>query len=168
MEPCILCASDPDRSSVLAVTVIDGIPYCKEHMPASYSLGHEELNARNQTPPCTCPEHVKMERRTQTTPHLPGCPGYYGQKTINATALDQTVDAKEAVNHPDHYGGADNPYEVIKVLQAWGLDKDAHLWNSVKYIARAGKKDPTKTVEDLRKARFYLDYAIKLLEDTAR
>lgn len=25
------------------------------------------------------------------------------------------------VDHPDHYGGADNPYETIKVIEAWNL-----------------------------------------------
>jgi hypothetical protein len=70
---------------------------------------------------------------------------------------------REAVNHPSHYGGPDNPYEVIKVLQAWGLEADALLWNTVKYIARAGKKDPAKHVEDLEKARFYLDRRIEAL-----
>jgi len=65
------------------------------------------------------------------------------------------------VNGPEHYGGADNPYEVIKVCEEWGLDKDAYLFNVVKYVARAGKKDPTKELEDLEKAAFYLDRKIK-------
>lgn len=39
-----------------------------------------------------------------------------------------------------------------------------NLGNAVKYISRAGKKDPAKALEDLRKARFYLDYEIKCLE----
>ena len=30
---------------------------------------------------------------------------------------------KEAVKNPTYYGGVDNPYEVIKVCEAWGLDK---------------------------------------------
>jgi hypothetical protein len=68
------------------------------------------------------------------------------------------------VNGPIHYGGADNPYEVIKVCEAWGLDKDAYLFNVVKYIARAGIKDPSKELEDLKKAQFYLDRRIKNLE----
>lgn len=68
----------------------------------------------------------------------------------------------EQVNHPDHYGG-DTVYEVIKVLEAWGLNENARLWNAVKYIARAGKKsgDP---LTDLKKARFYLEREIKQLE----
>lgn len=69
---------------------------------------------------------------------------------------------KEAVNHPAYYGG-DTTFEVIKVLRAWGLDRCAYLFQVVKYVARAGKKDPTKEIEDLEKARFYLDEKIKVL-----
>jgi hypothetical protein len=72
--------------------------------------------------------------------------------------------SKEMVNGPAHYGGVDNPYEVIKVCEAWGLDYDAFLFNVVKYVARAGKKDDTKELEDLKKAAFYLDRKIKNLE----
>lgn len=70
----------------------------------------------------------------------------------------------DAVNHPDHYGG-DTVYEVIKVIDAWGLD--FKLGNAVKYIARAGKKDSAKEVEGLKKARFYIDHRIKELEGGA-
>lgn len=66
----------------------------------------------------------------------------------------------EAVNHPAHYGGADNPYEAIKVIEAWGLG--FCLGNTVKYIARAPHKNAT--LEDLRKARWYLDREIQRQE----
>jgi hypothetical protein len=69
---------------------------------------------------------------------------------------------KEMVKNPDHYGGASNPYEAIKVIEHWNLD--FHLGNTVKYISRAGKKDPTKEIEDLKKAMFYLERRIKNLE----
>jgi hypothetical protein len=71
---------------------------------------------------------------------------------------------KEMVNHPQHYGGSDSVYEVVKVCEAWGLDMDAYLFNVVKYVARAGKKNPEKEIEDLKKARFYLDRKINNLE----
>lgn len=67
----------------------------------------------------------------------------------------------EAVHHPQHYGG-DTVYEAVKVILAWKLG--FNLGNAVKYLSRAGKKDPTKMLEDLRKARWYLDYEIKSLE----
>lgn len=68
-----------------------------------------------------------------------------------------------AVNHPAHYGG-DTTYEVIKVIEAWGLDFPTG--NAVKYIARAGKKDPAAEIEDLKKAVWYLQRKINLLSDT--
>lgn len=66
----------------------------------------------------------------------------------------------DPVNHPPHYGGGDDPYEVIKVIEAWGLG--FHRGNAVKYIGRAGKKGDA--VEDLKKARWYLDREIERLE----
>jgi len=74
------------------------------------------------------------------------------------------IKKEELVKNPSYYGGVDNPYEVIKVCEAWGLDKDAYLFNVAKYIARAGKKDPQKELEDLKKAVFYLNRKIENLQ----
>lgn len=63
----------------------------------------------------------------------------------------------DRVDHPPHYGGADNPYEAIKVIEAWGLG--FNLGNAVKYVSRAGKKGDR--LEDLKKARWYLDREIQ-------
>ncbi len=63
---------------------------------------------------------------------------------------------QSAVNHPAHYGGKDNPYEAIKVIEAWGLG--FHVGNVVKYLSRAGKKD--SRIQDLEKAKWYLDRII--------
>lgn len=71
----------------------------------------------------------------------------------------------EQVNHPAHYGGADNPYEVIKVIDAWELN--FCLGNTVKYIARHGKKDGAvinPALQDLKKAAWYLNHEIELIE----
>lgn len=69
----------------------------------------------------------------------------------------------EQVDHPPHYGGGDDPYEAIKVIEAWSLG--FCLGNAVKYIARAGRKNPELHLQDLRKARWYLDREIAKLED---
>lgn len=63
----------------------------------------------------------------------------------------------EHVNHPAHYGGEGNPYETIKVIEAWDLN--FNLGNCVKYISRAGKKGSLK--EDLQKAAWYLNREIE-------
>ncbi len=64
----------------------------------------------------------------------------------------------ESVDHPAHYGGKEHPYEAIKVIEAWGLG--FCLGNVVKYLSRAGKKSPQTTLQDLEKARWYLDREI--------
>ncbi|MEI5668147.1 DUF3310 domain-containing protein [Bosea sp. CCNWLW174] len=66
----------------------------------------------------------------------------------------------ESVDHPPHYGGADDPFEAIKVVEAWSLC--FHLGNVVKYVSRSGKKG--NALEDLKKARWYLDRKIANIE----
>lgn len=63
----------------------------------------------------------------------------------------------QSVDHPHHYGGADNTYEAIKVIEAWELG--FNLGNVVKYISRAGKKG--SKLEDLKKAQWYLNREIE-------
>ena len=53
----------------------------------------------------------------------------------------------------------------VDVAEDWGLDKDAYLFNVFTYICRAGRKGDT--LEDLKKARFYLDRRIMTLEKDA-
>jgi len=69
----------------------------------------------------------------------------------------------EQVKHPKHYGGENNPYEAIKVIEAWELG--FCLGNVIKYISRAGKKDPAKELQDLEKAKWYLDRHISRLKN---
>lgn len=66
----------------------------------------------------------------------------------------------DPVNAPSHYTRL-SP-QPIEVIEAWGMD--FHLANTLKYIARAGYKDKDKELEDLKKARFYLDRRIALVE----
>ncbi len=77
-----------------------------------------------------------------------------------AKTLSNDVD--QNVQHPIYYGGADDPYEAIKVIEAWNLG--FHLGNTVKYISRAGKKDGNSATQDLKKALFYLNRKIELME----
>jgi hypothetical protein len=66
------------------------------------------------------------------------------------------------INHPSHY--TFGKIEVLDVIEDWELPY--HLGNCVKYIARAGRKDPAKKIEDLKKAQFYLERYIKMEECT--
>ena len=65
----------------------------------------------------------------------------------------------EQIENPSHYGGKNNPHEAIKFINAHELN--FNLGNVVKYIVRAGKKDPNAFVQDLKKACFYLNHEIE-------
>ena len=68
---------------------------------------------------------------------------------------------KEMVDHPTHYGGEDNPYEAIKVIEAWKLG--FNLGNTIKYVSRAGNK--VDMLEDLEKASWYINREINKLKN---
>jgi hypothetical protein len=100
-------------------------------------------------------------RKTEPSPYV-GVDPFAGTKPKAVTIPDCT--AKASPLRPAHYGCDGNVYEVFNVLEAWGLDKDFYLGNVIKYIARAGKKDSSKELEDLQKAEVYLKRRIAELK----
>ena len=67
------------------------------------------------------------------------------------------------VNHPSHY----NSYkglEIIDLVEQMNFNRG----NAVKYIARAGFKAPEKELEDLAKARWYIDREIQRIRDISK
>lgn len=82
------------------------------------------------------------------------------------TFIDELHEYKcnDNVNRPAHY--TDGKIEVIEFIE----DKKLGfcLGNAIKYISRAGKKDPTKEVEDLQKAKWYIERRIKQLEEVEK
>ena len=71
---------------------------------------------------------------------------------------------KEKVNHPDHYNSGQ--YEVVDVIDDAGFGEGFCLGNALKYILRARHKE--NYLEDLKKAKWYLEYLIKRIEDEKR
>lgn len=67
------------------------------------------------------------------------------------------------VEHPSHYTWLKEKcgIEVLDITR----HMDFNLGNAIKYILRAGKKDPLKETEDLQKAIFYINDKIKMLEN---
>lgn len=67
------------------------------------------------------------------------------------------LENSDSVSHPPHYAnGWSNGAEVIDLTEHLSFCAG----NVVKYVCRAGRKDPGKYVEDLEKARWYLDREI--------
>ena len=80
-------------------------------------------------------------------------------KSLHQEKVEQKH-SNDPVNHPAHY--TDGKIEVIDFINDKKLD--FCRGNAIKYICRAGKKDPSKEIEDLEKAEFYLKYEIELLK----
>lgn len=66
--------------------------------------------------------------------------------------------SSDNVSHPPHYAdGWSNGAEVIDLTEHLSFCAG----NVVKYVCRAGRKDPDKYIEDLEKARWYIDREIE-------
>lgn len=72
--------------------------------------------------------------------------------------IEETVEVKENVEHPSHYNA--HNIEVIDFIQDWELN--FCLGNVIKYVCRSPYKGTQ--IEDLKKAREYLDFEIKRFE----
>ena len=93
-----------------------------------------------------CPYFIKANETINTERCGDKCEGVYFEDV-------------EDVKHPAHY--AYSKYEPVKVIREWNLN--FNLGNVIKYVARAGRKD--NIVQDLKKARQYLDFEIEALEN---
>lgn len=67
---------------------------------------------------------------------------------------------EDKVNHPRHYTNHPSGIECIEITQ----HHDFCVGNAIKYLWRAGIKDTTTEIEDLRKAIWYIERKIQLIE----
>lgn len=75
--------------------------------------------------------------------------------------VKEEVKEEDIIGHPNHYC-AGRKYEPKDVIRDWNLN--FNLGNAVKYISRNGRKDGNSSLQDLKKARQYLDFEIEYLE----
>lgn len=71
-----------------------------------------------------------------------------------------TAPVADKVNHPSHYTWLPNGFEVIDLTELLNFNRG----NAIKYIARAGRKDPSTELEDLKKAQWYINREIDRLQ----
>ena len=78
--------------------------------------------------------------------------GEYAVELVEAAnvAQEETNEASDAIN-PAHYQGFSNGAQVIDITENLNFNRG----NAVKYLARAGAKDPAKEIEDLEKSLWY-------------
>lgn len=131
------------------------------NMSVCPKCGQGGLESKNACPTCfsaqVAADQARMRRDLVVTCGYPDEPCSCGQ---HGTQLQPHVKpvklAPERVDHPAHYGGKDNPYEVIKVLREWLTPDEFRGFvkgNVIKYLARANLKGATQ--EDHKKAAWY-------------
>lgn len=69
----------------------------------------------------------------------------------------------DLVNHPPHYEGTVPGIECIEVVQHFAFCRG----NAIKYLWRAGAKEGSDEVQDLRKAIWYIEREIAMIEAQA-
>ena len=136
---CMCCSYD--ENYCFGKSCVDGI---KEWLDAPSKSTRKKLAVIPNNPPAENVAESQQEAPTERKPD---------KTMINNPPADN-------VNHPAHY--TFGQIEVIDFIEDKHLG--FHLGNAVKYISRAGRKDPAKTIEDLRKAAWYLNRQIERLE----
>ncbi len=81
-----------------------------------------------------------------------------GMAQTNGSPVED-IPLDDPVNHPSHYTDG---IETIDYIESKRFPY--HIGNAVKYLSRAGKKNPDETITDLRKAVWYINRYIALLE----
>lgn len=141
------------------------VTYIKEYTQEEIESAIDELKDKYTD---NVDKHTPDVRVTKQSPFMPSFMPI-SNMVVQSVAEDTKIEDDnkfDSVNHPDYYVGN---IEVIDFIE----DKDLgyHLGNACKYIARAGKKheegmsDKDKMIEDLRKAVWYINRKIELLEN---
>ena len=120
---------------------------CKAGIKSWFNTPCKENPPADNEPQEVIPAEVRVDLRK------------VAKEIVGECAVDKSTSV-DNVNHPSHY--TFGKIEVIDFIEDKKLG--FHLGNAVKYISRAGRKDPAKTVEDLRKAAWYLNRQIERLE----
>nr|DAW03971.1 MAG TPA: nucelotide kinase [Caudoviricetes sp.] len=110
-------------------------------------------------------EHITSTPDSRLVVHPVGQPYVIYDKSKYKYELDGSsimiLENSDSVSHPPHYAnGWSNGAEVIDLTEHLSFCAG----NVVKYVCRAGRKDPDKHVEDLEKARWYLDREIERVD----
>lgn len=150
-----------DRCYRVAHHRVNNDPYCDEHIGTVEPDESQTIECgahgckHSRTIACTCgsghswcTECYKVHMSSN-----PPC-SFLWTEQVGSHPVVATI---SKVDHPSHYNTGD--IEVVDAIMDWRLN--FNLGCAVKHVARAGKKDPTKYIEDLGKAIRYLQYEIE-------
>lgn len=160
-RPAVIVSNDALNATSEVVEVVYLTTQPKKEMPT-----HVEIKATGCESTALC-EHIDHVSILLVGDYCGACSAEEMDAINTALAMslglvkrpEAEPRSHDAVNHPSHYNTGS--IEVIDFIEDAGLGFS--LGNAVKYIARAGKKDPSKTAEDLEKAKWYIDRELKSL-----
>lgn len=130
------------------------------------SLAWGALRGVEVTEPAAQPAAPEPSEAAEELDRAPAPLRLEGLKELAAREAGATADAlktaPEQVDHPAHYHALSG-FEVIEIIEAWSLN--FNRGNALKYLARAGRKDPATEAQDLKKALWYIERELKRLEN---
>ena len=129
-------------------------PECREALKHEYKA---KPKAKPTVSVATEEEKAKQYGKIETEPEVTETP------TIDVPIVDGTHNEtmNDEVHHPQHYTLPGLTIESVDVIRAVLTPEEFKGWckgNALKYSLRAGRKDPTKEVQDLAKAGVFLSW----------
>jgi hypothetical protein len=128
--------------------------------PAVYNESVENVRSwvLNETTPKNQDDYIIYMGENRTYMSIPQFLGLTKRTPTKIVDLQKSIDRGDSVNHPSHYN-AYKGLEIIQLTEQMNFNKG----NAVKYIARAGLKNPATEIEDLKKAAWYINREIQRL-----
>ena len=129
-------------------------PECREALNHEYKA---KPKAKPTVSVATEEEKAKLYGKIEAKPEVAETP------TLDVPIVDGTLNetVNDAVHHPSHYTLPGLTIESVDVIRAVLTPEEFKGWckgNALKYSLRAGRKDPTKEVQDLAKAGVFLSW----------
>ncbi len=137
---------------------------CAKVLPNGAAINCEDFKPMTELPPIVT-DHLCGRCHHAPRPHLVSgvvneCRDFDQLPNVEEQPTEKGKPVQvDVINHPSHY--TFSTIEVLDAIEAWNLPY--HLGNVVKYVARSAHKN--KALEDLKKAKFYLDRFIKLVDE---
>lgn len=159
MTICKVCGKEFEQTGKGRPAV--NCPECREALKHEYKAPSKVKPAESKAKPtvvvATEDEKAKLYGKIEAKPKVIETPT--GDVPVADGTLNETMN--DAVHHPQHYTLPGLTIESVDVIRAVLTPEEFKGWckgNALKYSLRAGRKDPTKEVQDLAKAGVFLSW----------
>jgi hypothetical protein len=159
MTTCKVCGKEFEQTGKGRPAV--NCPECREALKHEYKASSKVKPAEAKAKPtvvvATEEDKAKQYGKIETEPVVTDAAST-GVSVADGKPMDTMNDA---VHHPSHYTLPGLTVESVDVIRAVLTPEEFKGWckgNALKYSLRAGRKDPTKEVQDLAKAGVFLKW----------